>query len=325
MHQLGSERQRGMLRVVSVGVVALWMCGCGGTSDTSRHQTGTGGTAGVGGAGSGGHAGSSVAGSGGHAGQAGTTSNAGTGGGAGISVGMADAGTTATGKPAFNAGTEPNRNNVAPGDICDRLSEIQCAGEEHCCDNPGRSRADCKTAMLAGCRNTVALDAIASDPITGFDAAYAATSFTQFEQMASMCDPSVASWGTTVNGLRGILKGTRAQGSNCAPPAGTTLKDTAAIGAALASCTNSETTACLTTNAITWKCSRRNGSGGACITDLNCTDGLYCDNPAMNFGKCAPRKTPGAACGTPNECASLFCKGGKCTDPGVQAAYCLKN
>jgi len=35
------------------------------------------------------------------------------------------------------------------------------------------------------------------------------------------------------------------------------------------------------------------------------------------------RKALGAPCGLPNECESLFCKGGQCVEATKQAAYCL--
>ena len=35
------------------------------------------------------------------------------------------------------------------------------------------------------------------------------------------------------------------------------------------------------------------------------------------------RKAVGDSCTAPNECATLYCKGGKCVDASAEAAYCL--
>src|SRR5690349_21138139 len=61
---------------------------------------------------------------------------------------------------AFDAGSDPNRNNVMAGQVCDRLSTIQCAGEVHCCTNPTHTYDACKQAMFSLCANDLHLDAV---------------------------------------------------------------------------------------------------------------------------------------------------------------------
>ena len=234
----------------------------------------------------------------------------------------ADAGAIAAPGTKFDAGSDPNRNHVAGGIICTRLAQIQCAGEAFCCPNPGRERAACETAQRDFCTQKVYLDAISQSASSGFDAARAASAFETFEQMAAACDTTIAKFAASSEGLRGMLRGTLQAGASCAP--GITLDD-AAAAAALASCTEGETQSCLPEDALVWQCAPRGPAGASCFTDVNCQNDLYCPNPDLEFGtkKCTARKTPGESCTAPNECASLYCKGGQCVDATVEAAYCL--
>jgi hypothetical protein len=266
---------------------------------------GIGGVAGIGGwvAGIGG-----VAGYGGSPGMAGVVAAM---GGTGAVVAL----------PPFDAGSDPNRNRVMPGMLCARMAVIDCAGEQHCCNSPGRTVDACRADVMKTCSDGY-LDEIAMDPITGFDQSAATAAFTTLEQKASQCDTTVAAWGASTDGLRGILKGTLAANANCKPSQPTT--DTATLGAALASCTGIATTACLPKSLLgQWTCAPKNASGAGCASDYNCNDGLYCNAPAMMLGKCARRLAVGASCSAPNQCESLYCKGGKCVAADQQVAYCL--
>jgi hypothetical protein len=216
-------------------------------------------------------------------------------------------------------GTDPN--DVQPGQLCARLASIQCAGEAKCCPNPGRTVADCETAQKASC-DQLAFDDAAKDPITGFDQAKAKAAFEAFEQKASKCDVSIAEFAASANSLRGSATGTVASGGTCTP------KDMGApssIAAALASCKDPSTTACLPAQTGDWTCTARGGAGSPCFTDVNCTDGLYCDNPDLNIAgsTCKARKAAGETCKLANECASIGCADGKCLEKSVTTAYCL--
>ncbi len=252
--------------------------------------------------------------------------NGGVGGGS-TDVGQPDG--TGGGEPpppnvpgVFDADSaNPDRNKVQAGTICERLATIQCEGEEFCCDNPGRDYVSCKASMKEGCETELLADMIASRPIAGFDPLHAEAAFTEIERLASECDPSIAAFGESLQGLRGIFKGTLPAGERCTP---LNPLDRAAAGASLASCMNGETTACLP-KGLSWSCDPRTDVGGDCFSDVNCFDGLFCDNPdfEVSGSTCMERKAPGTACVAPNECTSLACKGGACAEPGVQAAYCL--
>ncbi|MDH5672009.1 MAG: hypothetical protein OEZ06_07645 [Myxococcales bacterium] len=228
----------------------------------------------------------------------------------------------------FDPGTDPVRNNVQAGQVCARLAQIQCAGEAYCCDNPGRDRATCETVMADGCVNELFLDSVTASPVTGFDAGAASVAFTELERMASECDPGIAAFGGSASGLMGMFTGTIEAGGNCEPDGGPLgLPSEPAAAAALASCTDIQSQACLP-RLTSWSCEPRGQAGTKCFSDLNCVDGLYCPNPTFAVttnATCTPRRPVGQACSTPNECESLFCKGGACVAADAQAAYCLAN
>lgn len=292
---------------------------------------GASGTAGLGGDGGGGlGAGGSMA-SGGSNGGGGDPATGGASG-AGGTEGSSDGGTglvgnggaggeLGTGGAGFDAGTAPDRNRVQAGAVCARLATIQCAGEAACCANPGRSFEECETRMRTGCVNELYLDAISSNSVAGYDGSAAEAAFNRFEELASMCDVSVATWGASANGLRGITPGTRAAGADCTPPNPLNTADAAGY---LVACTGGA--ACLPTLLSGWNCEPRAAAGGNCFTDLNCQDGLYCDNPDLTVSsghRCEPRKSDGSPCALPNECQSLACRGGTCVPQDQQVAYCL--
>jgi len=224
-------------------------------------------------------------------------------------------------------GTDPDRNRVKPGNICDRLSTIQCAAESCCCKNPKRDFDECKDGMEEYCREHLKIDAVSSDSLTGFDPDIAEEGFSEYEEMASSCDTDVVSWGTSLDGLRSIIKGTIDEGKPCTPKGdwGKTLDEAGA--AALASCKDPENTACSHPAVLIWTCLPRVDVGDGCITDLNCLEGLYCDNPnlALRGAQCKKRKKIGSACTYPNECQSLICKDGECAKVNQQNVYCLSN
>ncbi|HTU57405.1 MAG TPA: Dickkopf N-terminal cysteine-rich domain-containing protein, partial [Polyangiales bacterium] len=148
--------------------------------------------------------------------------------------------------------------------------------------------------------------------------------YTELENRASKCDTSVAQWGGSIDGLRGILKGSIEPKASCMPSA--TL-DPVQVGAALVACAQPETHACVYATLLDpWTCEPRSAEGGVCVTDNNCIDGLYCfvQTPGI-AGMCKQRKAVGESCASPTECSSLFCKKSKCVEADQQAAYCLIN
>lgn len=304
-------------------IAAAWIgIGCGSDESGGRiPQAGVGGAAGAGGTGdTGGSAGTQdPAGSGG-AGGGGTSGEGGEGGDP--QGGTGGDGSGGMDMRVFNAGDAPDRNDVTAGELCDRLSTIQCAGEAYCCDNPGRDFAACKAEMQEGCEDNLMLDPIAGAPQAAFDQAHAAMAYEQIERLASECDPSVAAFGESIAGLRGLFAGTLNADASCLPLNPTFREE---VAKSLASCLDPEHNACLPMSVINWRCTPRAGVGGHCFTDVNCTDGLFCNNPTFNIAgsSCAERKDIGAGCMLPNECKSLFCKGGQCVEATSQTAYCL--
>lgn len=294
--------------------------GCTSANDVPR-PNGAAGNGGTGG--SGGTSGEGGSGTGGASGEGGDSGEGGSGTG-GASGEGGDSGEGGGGERVFDAGSEPDRNDVSAGELCDRLSTIQCAGEAYCCDNPGRDFAACKQTAQSGCQDQLMFDAIASSEKVAFNEEHASLAYGEIERRASQCDPSVAEFGQSVDGLRGMFKGTVPPGGSCIT-LNLTRRDE--VAKALASCLDPANNACLPESAIGWACRPRADVGGPCFTDVNCKDGLYCPNPDFEIGmtSCAARKPVDAACSLPNECETLFCKGGKCVAETDQAAYCLTN
>jgi hypothetical protein len=225
----------------------------------------------------------------------------------------------------FDAGSDPERNAVGPGELCDRLATLQCAAQAFCCDDPQRTIDQCEKRMREGCEDELYLDDIAAEMSSGFDADAARQAFDTLEQLASTCDPGIAAEGFALSGLRGIIRGSVPAGRSCSPPNYPLLlpsDKTAAI--ALASCAEPDANACMP-GETAWRCQPLAAEGEECFTDLNCQAGLYCDNAKLSLSaKCKLRKAAAEACEVQTECESLACRDGTCaaTDD-VQAAYCL--
>src|ERR1700712_5602138 len=193
--------------------------------ENSSSPGGNGGFGGSGGGAAAANGGTAAAGAFGLAADGGAPSQPRAGGGAAAGSGV-----------PFNAGDDPQRNQVQPGGLCARLAAIQCAAEAHCCFAPGRTREQCEASIRTSCSNQLYLDQIASNAITGFDATEAAAAYMELENRSAACDIGIASWGLVA--LRSILKGTRAPNQSCKPPGTAALNDKPAQAAALASCTD---------------------------------------------------------------------------------------
>ena len=269
--------------------------GGGGASGNAQESGGNredGGVTGSGGAGSGG------AGSGG-AGGAGA--GAGAGGAGGVSSVVED---------------------VPAGMVCAPLSDLQCQAEAACCTSPGRSVDACKVAMANKCAGLY-LDQASMSPLSGYVPSATGLAMAEFQRRAATCDPTIVTWGASVSGLRGIFPGTLSQGADCTPK---NLLDAADAAAHLLACQSPADTACLP-GGLVWKCTTRAGVGGACFSDTNCQNGLYCDNPqtALVGATCKAAKAVGASCTTGSQCESLVCKGSTCVAADAQSVYCLSD
>ena len=219
-------------------------------------------------------------------------------------------------------GTDPERNRVGPGEVCDRLTLIQCAAESACCEQPGRDYAECTKLMLIGCRDELLLDFVSDESEVGFDAEQAEQTFAELERLAADCDPSIASFGASHDGLPALFSGTVQPGGNCAP---LIAVNEVMVAAAVASCRRHETHACLPRNTM-WRCDPLSDEDGRCFTDINCSVGLFCDNPGydlQNVHYCLAQRDLGEPCELANECSSLVCKGKQCVEATIQAVYCL--
>ncbi len=323
----------------TTGALSL-VTACGSKASNPPDNTGSGGSVAGGTGGSGNPAGGSNPG-GGVANNGGVDNGSGGGaaggvaqGGSGNDQGAGGDQPGAGGSPPANfsdlVGTAPDRNMVAAGQVCERIATIQCAGEAHCCSNPGRSFDACKATMKQGCIDSLYLDAITGNAMSGYDPGPASTIFSDYETKAGSCDTGVTLWGATLQGLRGLAPGTLASGASC-QPAGLrqippVVPTPAEAAPYLASCADPANDACYAT-ALSWTCSPRVGDGGKCFTTANCKDGLYCDNDknvSVTGGHCHATLGTGSPCGFQTECASLLCKGGTCADPTQDNVFCLQ-
>jgi hypothetical protein len=212
---------------------------------------------------------------------------------------------------------------VMTGALCTRLTALQCEAEARCCSAPGRSRDACESARISGCENDVHLDAIAANPVAGFDAAAADEVFAELSRRLSSCDPEVVRWSGSQTGLRTLFKGSVAAGQSCKPAQLVNAQE-ADQAAALLSCKDAEHTACMPKSLLgEWTCSAKSTQGGSCLTADNCDADSYCTASAQAvFGTCAPRLSNGESCSDAAQCQSFSCGAGTCQAPDVQRAFC---
>jgi Dickkopf N-terminal cysteine-rich region len=232
------------------------------------------------------------------------------------------------GLPAYDAGTEPDRNTVRAGQLCARVSALQCAAEQHCCTTAKNSFDACKTQLTKTCMDNAFLDEIAMNNVAGYSQTQTKATFDQIEVFGANCDPTVTMWAAQPEGLRAMFQGTVAPGGMCKP---TGLPSQGSYAASLASCTNAETTSCLfsgtgpTAPPQTATCAARGDSGATCFLDVNCKDGMYCQNPQMKYssGKCAALNQNGATCTLDSECASFTCRSAVCVAATADTTFCV--
>lgn len=243
-------------------------------------------------------------------------SNAAAGAEPGVSA-HADAGLYITADGPQAAPVQP------PTTLCVQLAGLQCGAEQRCCENPGRDLETCQKAVSDACAQNLFLDDIAAIPSAGFDMQLASAVFLEFAQRLSECDVDVSRWNVGPTGIRSIFRGTIEEGQSCKPAQVlTSSKSTQA--AALLSCRDPETTACLPQSLLgDWTCTLKGTTGASCLTDDNCQEDTYCSNPEQSpLGQCQPRSPDGTACTGSTQCTSLTCVSGTCQSPDVDAAYC---
>lgn len=299
-----------------VGLGLFAAAGCKG-SEPPGTTGGTGGLGATGGVGS----------FGGIGGSAGTGGEASLGGSAGVSGagsfgGMGGAGGTggdASMGGAGGTGGPIGTNRVNAAQWCQRLSEIQCAGEATCCTDDSHkfdAVGDCMATQQNVCESTFRVSITGSDARVAYDLNAVESSLTTFETMTSQCDANAAAWGASPDGLITMFAGTKGSGQSCTP---TSMTDYAAG----ASCMRGLT--CIPSSALllSWTCLPRSSDGGACYADVNCTPGLHCNKP-QSRSTCVANFPDGEECTRATECASLFCEAGHCVPATANAGYCFK-
>ena len=98
-----------------------------------------------------------------------------------------------SGGRVFDAGSDPNRNQVPPGRVCDRVATIVCAGFDYCCPRPPTLPVEqCRAAFMSTCGSSIAVDEASASPATAYDIERATAAFTEFEKRASEWKPLFA-------------------------------------------------------------------------------------------------------------------------------------
>jgi hypothetical protein len=217
----------------------------------------------------------------------------------------------------------PDASVVAVGELCARFARTQCEGEQHCCDEPTRSRERCQTAMEQSCAQGVYLDQIEMSPKSDFDADTADRVFSELEKRTAECDPSITRWALSEEGLRSAFRGTLKAGEACNSTGGV-LGDRGLIAAALAACRHADGLACLPQSLLgTWSCAPKQADGQSCVTDDNCQPASVCNNFGQAaLGSCVARLPLGAACTNSSECESVYCDDNQCATADAQTVYC---
>jgi len=221
------------------------------------------------------------------------------------------------------AAARPLEADMQPHALCERLARLQCEAEQRCCEAPGRDLETCQTIYRDECEQSVHLDQVAANSRSGFDKSAAEETFARLERELEACSPDIARWSASRLGLRSIFKGTAAEGESCKPEQFLSL-DRALQAAALVSCRDPETTACLPISLLgEWTCVPKSAVSANCLTDDNCEEDAFCSNPQQDpLGRCELRAPEGSVCADAAQCATLFCRSGECVRPSVQEAYC---
>jgi len=216
-------------------------------------------------------------------------------------------------------GDAPDRNRVPADELCERLPVVQCIAEQQCCNDP-RDLRDCLDRQQELCKDQLLADRVAMEGAAGYDIDLAEEAFAALEQMSMDCNPDITPYETSPDGFGQMLTGTVNPGGNCAPDNANAL---AMVRASLAACKDPVMYACLPSETM-WRCEERGLLDGACLTDNNCVEGLYCNNPdAMTAdGVCSTRFADGEACEKDHECASLACLDDVCVARDAQTAFC---
>jgi hypothetical protein len=218
----------------------------------------------------------------------------------------------------FDAGSDPDRNRVLPGHVCERLTEIQCASEARCCPTTS-SRDVCMRERLARCQSARYLDLLSQSPMIAYDVDRAEAAFTEFEKRASRCDLDILQWMFSDAGFRNVTLGTIAPGGDCTP-----RTDGGFPIEYLGSCAEPESYSCVNTTPTgdTWKCMPRGMIADPCYTDYNCRDGLSCQYDQQPVRMCGMRRPDGMPCVLFTQCESFFCDAGACKPATLEKVYC---
>ncbi len=211
----------------------------------------------------------------------------------------------------------PDAGPVAASDLCNQFTTLLCEAEQACCTNAATryaTVAECFAAQNPGCLTD--LQALATDPQTGYDPAVARAELDKIAARMATCDVNIGPWFVSQNGLLGVFRGTVASGGDCSPAS-------ASDKAPVLSC-QSPSVCRLMAIPLSGQCGTPRTQGDSCVTELECEAGLRCEPPETFNGECVARLADGAGCSVNGDCTSLICEASSCVARTADRIYCFK-
>jgi hypothetical protein len=213
----------------------------------------------------------------------------------------------------------PPSTPVALADFCTEFVDAICPNVGRCACSP-TAEADCRADLATTCPSDIAGPDVQARVAAGtvtYDANAAGAMIATLAAQTSCDNPmTIFGWGITdVFTFGGTLNGTKAPGAPCsAGTGGGPFGGECAQGVCTAPSSTAPTT-CWGMIGLGAPCGA--GISGICVDldasftsleDANIL--LRCNIPAgAGTGTCAARLANGAACSSPDECASLYCDG----------------
>jgi hypothetical protein len=207
--------------------------------------------------------------------------------------------------------------SVAASDFCTTMTKLLCAAETACCKDDAHRYADeasCLTGESSDCIQNV--QPAAMDPRTGYSPTAAAQALNNLKSKLKSCDLSIGEWFVAQDGLISIYQGTVTSGGSCTPK---DMNDKAAV----LSCSGGSVCR-ITPFPLSGQCGAEQGAGGACVTELECQDGLRCNPPQSLGGQCKARLPDDSGCTSNPDCESLLCQNQVCVPRSADTVYCFK-
>jgi len=214
--------------------------------------------------------------------------------------------------PPVDAASQPTDEQLA--DLCRRLAELECVGNQTCCSDPARRYTDneaCLADQTSDCDMFLGASSL-TDGTIGFDRAHADEILTEVEAAVERC--AIVSF--TSRDLFSLFVGTLPVGADCAPNTGDAFRALACASPSV----------CLASD-FGATCGAPLNAGDSCRATWECRVGLYCAADRVTGAQtCAALLANGNACATDEACTSDYCRPATpplCAAPTPDELYCV--